>query len=157
LRAKGTAELLVDLGVAASYSRPRVSNDNLYSEAQFKTLQHRPEFPERFEGDAHARVFLRAFLGWYIDEHRHPGIGFMTPVAMHFGTAPSIRQRRAAGLESAYAAHPARFKRRVPLPPSLPEVVGINRPRNPTPQTPDALSPTPEMLTKFQPKVSHSH
>jgi len=157
MRAKGTAELLVDLGVAASYSRPRVSNDNPYSEAQFKTLKYRPEFPERFEGELHARTFLRTFFGWYNDEHRHSGIGFMTPAAVHFGTAPSIWQRRAAVLQSAYATHPARFKGRMPLPPRLPELVGINLPPNPIPEAPNALNSTPEMFTKFQHEVSHSH
>jgi putative transposase len=82
MRAKTTAELLVDLGVAASYSRPRVSNDNPLSEAQFKTLKYRPEFPERFESIEHARVYLRKFFRWYNDEHRHSGIGFMRPAAV---------------------------------------------------------------------------
>jgi len=92
------------------------------------------------------------FFGWYNDKHRHSGIGFKTPVAMHFGPAPLIWQRRAIVLESAYPAHPARFKRRVPLPPSLPGVVGINLPRNPTPESPDALSPTPECPLHSNPR-----
>ncbi len=83
MRAKTTTELLVDLGVAASFSRPRVSNDNPFSEAQFKTLKYRPEFPARFESLEHARAHLRTFFAWYNDEHRHSGIRFMTPAAIH--------------------------------------------------------------------------
>jgi putative transposase len=157
MRAKGTAELLVDLGVAASFSRPRVSNDNPYSEAQFKTLKYRPEFPGRFESLEHARAFLRTFFTWYNDEHRHSGIGFMTPAAVHLGRASLLQQQRARVLEAAYAAHPARFKGRVPTPPELPEIVGINLPKNLTTETPHDLTATPGMLTKFQPEVSHSH
>lgn len=157
MRAKTTAELLVDLGVAASFSRPRISNDNPFSEAQFKTLKYRPEFPGRFESSEHARAFLRTFFAWYNDEHRHSGIGFMTPAAVHFGTAPVLWQRRAAVLQTAYRAHPARFKGRVPLPPELPEIVGINLPKTASMETRHDLTATPEMLTKFQPEVSHSH
>jgi putative transposase len=128
MRAKSTAELLVDLGVAASFSRPRVSNDNPFSEAQFKTLKYRPEFPMRFDSIEHARVHLRAFFPWYNEEHRHSGIGFMTPAAVHFGRAQALHQQRAAVLQAAYAAHPQRFKGRLPTPPALPQIVGINLP-----------------------------
>jgi putative transposase len=128
MRAKTTAELLVDLGVAASYSRPRVSNDNPFSEAQFKTLKYRPDFPLRFDGIDQARVHLRSFFTWYNDEHRHSDIGFMTPAAVHFGHAADIEIRRRVTLQAAFAAHPARFKQRLPMPPTLPEVVGINLP-----------------------------
>jgi putative transposase len=129
MRAKTTAELLVDLGVAASYSRPRVCNDNPFSESQFKTLKYRPEFPERFDGIEHARTHLRRFFGWYNDEHRHSGIGFMTPAAVHFGHATAMQQQRAAVLAAAYRAHPERFKGKHPTPPVLPEIVGINLPQ----------------------------
>ena len=108
MRAKTTAELFVDLGVAASFSRPRVSNDNPFSEAQFKTLKYRPEFPERFDGIEHARAHLRRFFAWYNDEHRHSGIGFMTPAAVHFGHAAAMRRaassRPAGGLRCASRA-----------------------------------------------------
>ena len=157
MRAKTTAELLVDLGVAASFSRPRVSNDNPFSEAHFKTLKYRPEFPACFEGLAHGRTFLRELFGWYNDEHCHSGIGFMTPAAVHFGTAPALWQRRATVLQAAYRTHPARFKGRVPLPPELPEIVGINLPKTLTTETHHDLIETPAMFTKFQPEVSHSH
>jgi putative transposase len=135
MRAKSTAELLVDLGVAASFSRPRVSNDNAFSEAQFKTLKYRPAFPERFESIEHARAHLRAFFPWYNEQHRHSGIGFMSPAAVHFGHAQALQQQRAAVLQSAYAAHPQRFKGRLPTPPVLPQMVGINCP--PTPRQGD--------------------
>ncbi len=128
MRAKGTAELLVDLGVAASFSRPRVSNDNPFSEAQFKTLKYRPDFPERFEGLEHARAHLRAFFAWYNDEHRHSGIGFMTPAMVHLGRSSLIAEQRARVLQAAYATHPARFKGRLPIPPVPPAIVGINLP-----------------------------
>ena len=148
MRAKSTAELLVDLGVAASFSRPRVSNDNPFSEAQFKTLKYRPEFPERFDGIEHARAYLREFFAWYNEEHRHSGIGFMTPAAVHFGRAAALHTQRAV-LQAAYAAHPERFKGRIPTPPALPEIVGINLPTTPTMETVNDLTATPALLTNF--------
>jgi putative transposase len=159
MRAKSTAELLVDLGVAASFSRPRVSNDNPFSEAQFKTLKYRPDFPERFEGVEHARAHLRPFFAWYNEEHRHSGIGFMTPAAVHFGQGASIHAQRAQVLKAAYAANPARFKHRVPTPPELPTVVGINLPKPITQlkETAHALTTTPTLLTNFLTEVSQSH
>jgi len=157
MRAKTTAELFVDLGVAASFSRPRVSNDNPYSEAQFKTLKYRPAFPERFAGIAHARAHLREFFAWYNDAHRHSGIGFMTPASVHFGRAAAIDARRRRVLEAAYAAHPGRFKRRIPTPPMLPEFVGINLP-NPVPvETANDLTATRALLTNSDNQVSQSH
>jgi putative transposase len=161
MRAKTTAELLVDLGVAASYSRPRVSNDNPFSESQFKTLKYRPEFPPCFEGLDHARTHLRAFFGWYNDEHRHSGIGFMTPAMVHFGQAPAIDRQRHRVLHAAYAAHPERFKGRLPTPPAVPTLVGINLPPpQPHPQpteTRNDVTTTPALLTNFHNEVSQSH
>ena len=157
MRAKTTAELLVDLGVAASFSRPRVSNDNPFSEAQFKTLKYRPEFPARFESLDHARAHLRTFFAWYNEEHRHSGIGFMTPAAVHFGTAPALWQLRAKVLQAAYAAHPERFKGKIPTPPELPTIVGINLPKTPSQETANDLITTPALLTNLQTQVSHSH
>jgi putative transposase len=157
MRAKTTAELLVDLGVAASFSRPRVSNDNPFSEAHFKTLKYRPQFPACFEGVDHARAHSREFFPWYNNEHLHSGIGFMTPAAVHFGTAPALWQQRAAVLQAAYLAHPERFKGKHPTPPELPTVVGINLPK-PQPQEPSHdLIQTPALLTNLQTQVSHSH
>ena len=157
MRAKTTAELLVDLGVAASFSRPRVSNDNPFSEAQFKTLKYRPDFPERFDGIEHARTHLRCFFAWYNDEHCHSGIGFMTPAAVHFGQAAAMQQQRAAVLAAAYRAHPERFKGKHPTPPALPEIVGINLPQ-PKPKEPiHDLTTTPPLHTNFSTEVSQSH
>ena len=157
MRAKTTAELLVDLGVAASFSRPRVSNDNPFSEAQFKTFKYRPQFPACFEGLEHARAHSREFFPWYNNEHRHSGIGFMTPAAVHFGTAPALWQQRAAVLQAAYRAHPERFKGKHPTPPKLPTIVGINLPENLVPETANALIQTPALLTNLHTQVSHSH
>lgn len=157
MRAKTTAELLVDLGVAASFSRPRVSNDNPFSEAQFKTLKYRPEFPERFDGIEHARTHLRGFFTWYNDEHRHSGIGFMTPAAVHFGRSRAIDEQRHRVLQAAYAAHPERFKGRLPMPPALPTVVGINLPQPQSTETTHDLTTTPALLTNFHNEVSQSH
>ena len=157
MRAKTTAELLVDLGVAASFSRPRVSNDNPFSEAQFKTLKYRPDFPDHFDSLEHARAHLRAFFGWYNDEHRHSGIGFMTPAMVHFGHSPVITEQRRRVLQVAYAAHPERFKGRPPTPPMLPDVVGINLPQPKPTKTTHDLNTTPALLTNFHNKVSQSH
>ena len=157
MRAKTTAELLVDLGVAASFSRPRVSNDNPFSEAHFKTLKYRPQFPACFDGLDHARAHAREFFPWYNHEHRHSGIGFMTPAAMHFGTAPALWQQRAAVLQAAYLAHPERFKGKLPVPPKLPTVVGINMPKPQPLEPPNDLILTTELLTNLQTQVSQSH
>ena len=157
MRAKTTAELLVDLGVAASFSRPRISNDNPFSEAQFKTLKYRPEFPERFAGIEQARTHLRTFFAWYNDEHRHSGIGFMTPAAVHFGRARAIDDQRRRVLQAAYAEHPERFKGRLPMPPAVPTVVGINLPQPQPTETTHDLITTPALHTNLHNQVSQSH
>ena len=157
MRAKTTAELLVDLGVAASFSRPRVSNDNPFSEAQFKTLKYRPDFPERFASIDHARAHARAFFAWYNDEHRHSGIGFMTPAMVHFGRSRAIDEQRRRVLHAAFAAHPERFKGRRPIPPALPEVVGINLPQPQPTETTHDLTTTPTLLTNFHNEVTQNH
>ncbi len=156
MRAKTTAELFVELGLAASFSRPRVSNDNPFSEAQFKTLKYRPEFPGRFESIEHAREHMRRFFTWYNEEHRHSGIGFMTPEAVHFNRAGAIDAKRRDILHAAYEAHPVRFKGRHPTPPKLPTAVGINMPAS-TLESPRDLTAKPEKLTNYQEPVSQSH
>ena len=158
MRAKTTAELMVDLGVAASFSRPRVSNDNPFSEAQFKTLKYRPDFPKAFNGIVHARSHLRPFFDWYNNEHRHSGIGFMTPAAMHFGKASALQAQRKQVLEGAYHAHPERFKGKIPIPPELPTMVGINLPKpvNQPQETSNDMTAT-TLLTNFSIEVSQSH
>ncbi|MBE1603172.1 IS3 family transposase [Actinopolymorpha pittospori] len=124
---KPVSELLVDLGVLRSHSRPRTSNDNPYSEAQFKTMKYVPDFPQRFGSLQDARNFCDRFFAAYNHEHRHSGIGMHTPASVHFGTADQIRIQRQHTLNQAYAAHPQRFTRR-PRPPHLPEVAWINQP-----------------------------
>jgi len=128
MTSKPVAQLLVDLGVARSHSRPHVSNDNPYSEANFKTLKYCPAFPGRFGSIEDARSFCVEFFEHYNHEHRHAGIGLHTPASVHFGTATEIRAQRAVTLDAAYAANPARFRHRRPEPPKLPTVAWINEP-----------------------------
>ena len=128
MRSKPVAALLIDLEVAKTHNRPHVSDDNPYSESQFKTLKYRPDFPERFGSIEDARVHCQQFFHWYNHEHRHGGIGLMAPVAVHDGTAAALTAQRALTLDAAYAAHPMRFKGRAPKPPSLPSAAWINPP-----------------------------
>ena len=122
------ALLLATLGVVSSHSRPHVSNDNPFSEAQFKTLKYRPDFPDRFGSYEDAEAFGQRFFPWYNVEHRHGALGLMTPHDMHYGLAAAKWQERAAILRTAYTAHPERFPRGVPLPPPLPTAAWINKP-----------------------------
>ncbi len=129
MTAKPVAFLLAELGVTRSHSRPHCSNDNPYSESQFRTMKYRPEFPERFGSYQDAHAFCGRFFGWYNDEHRHSGIGFHTPADVHHGRAELVRARRADVLSAAYAAHPERFVRKPPEPPALPTAVWVNEPK----------------------------
>lgn len=128
MASKTVALLLADLGVTKSHSRPHCSNDNPYSEAQFKTLKYRPEFPDCFGSIEDGRTFCRRFFSWYNDDHRHSGIGFHTPAAVHYGHAEGLQLERARVLQTAYTAHPERFVRHPPVPPQLPGVAWINKP-----------------------------
>ena len=128
MRSKPVATLLCDLGIAKSHSRPYVSDDNPYSEAQFKTLKYQPGFPARFGSLADARAHCATFFTWYNQQHRHSGIGMMTPESVHTGRAAEIRQLRQATLESAYERTPGRFKHRVPRQAKLPTAAWINPP-----------------------------
>jgi putative transposase len=123
------ALLLSDLGVTKTHSRPHVSNDNPYSEAHFKTLKYRPEFPRRFGCIEDARSHCVDFFRWYNTEHRHTGLGLLTPADVHHGLAEEKITRRAMVLAGAYAKHPERFTRGVPKPPVLPKEVWINKPQ----------------------------
>jgi putative transposase len=105
-----------------------VSNDNPFSEAQFKTLKYRPEFPDRFGGIEDARAFCQRFFPWYNAEHHHTGLALLTPAVVHHGDAGSVRAERQAVLSAAYAAHPERFVSKPPTPPALPAAVWINAP-----------------------------
>jgi len=126
---KALALLLADLGVTKSHSRPHVCDDNPYSEAQFKTLKYRPEFPPRFGTLQEARIFCREFFNWYNLEHRHSGIGLHTPEDVHYGTATATRRDRAQALEAAHLRFPERFPNGKPVPPKLPKAVWINPPK----------------------------
>ncbi len=128
MTSKGVAELLSDLGVGRTHSRPHVSNDNPYSEAVNKTLKYCPAFPARFGSIEDARAFCKVFFDYYNHEHRHSGIGLHTPASVHYGTATAIREQRAEVLDAAYAANPDRFRRKHPSPPKLPTVAWINDP-----------------------------
>ena len=132
MTSKPVAMLLADLGVTRSHSRPHVSDDNPYSESQFKTLKHHPTFPDRCGCLQDARGFCQRFFGWYNLEHRHSGIALLTPADVHHGRADQVSTARAAVLEGAYAAHPERFVRKPPTPPRLPQAVWINKPVDPT-------------------------
>ena len=128
MASKPVAFLLADLGVTKSHSRPHCSNDNPYSEAQFKTLKYRPDFPATFGSIEDARAFCATFYRWYNQEHRHSGIGMHTPFDVHHGHAEAVRDARATVLTAAYDQHPERFVRKRPEPPQLPAVAWINRP-----------------------------
>ncbi len=131
MTSKPVALLLADLGVAKTHARPHVSNDNPFSEAQFKTLKYRPAFPDRFGALEDARAFCQTFFGWYNRAHHHSGLGLLTPHDVHYGLAEVRRAGRAAVLAAAHAAHPERFPRGVPQPAPLPIEVWINRPTTP--------------------------
>jgi putative transposase len=124
----GVAQLLASLGVTKSHSRPQVSNDNPFSESQFKTMKYWPEFPDRFDGFEHAHGFCGQFFSWYNDEHYHSGIGLLTPAMLHYGAAERVRDERQRALSAAYAAHPERFVQGLPAPPALPTAAWINPP-----------------------------
>ena len=128
MRSRPVAFLLADLGVTKTHSRPHTSDDNPYSEAQFKTLKYRPGFPARFDSLEHARSFCRGFFRWYNHDHRHSGIGLMAPATVHHGRAEEAHAARRAVLSAAYAAKPERFVRGAPAPPRLPTAAWINKP-----------------------------
>jgi len=130
MRSKPVAFLLADLGVLKSHNRPYTSTDNPYSEAQFKTLKYRPGFPTRFDSIEHARAFCRQFFPWYNRDHRHSGIGLMTPETVHHDRAEQAHAQRAGVLEAAYARNPERFVHQCPTPPPIPAAAWINKPDN---------------------------
>ncbi len=128
MKSHGVAQLLAALGITKSHSRPHVSNDNPFSESQFKTLKYRPDFPNRFGSHEHAHGFCQEFFTWYNDEHYHSGIGLLTPSSVHYGDADEIVAKRQAVLEAAYARSPERFVNKSPSPPAGPTAVWINPP-----------------------------
>jgi putative transposase len=143
MRAKTVAQLLADLGVTKTHARPYTPNDNPYSEAQFKTMKYRPDYPDRFDSLDHAHNWARAFFTWYNHEHHHTGLGLMTPAVVHYGQVDEVRVQRQHVLDKAYAAHPERFVKGRPIAPKAPEQVWINPPQ---PATVSATSPTEAQL-----------
>jgi putative transposase len=143
MTSKTVALFLADLGVTRTHSRPHVSNDNPFSEAQFKTLKSRPEFPERFGSLQDARAFCHPFFTWYNTEHRHGGIGWLTPAMMHYGQVDSVGAARRQVLAAAYATHPERFVRRPPVPPAVPTAAWINPPPAAGPEPTPGSADTP--------------
>lgn len=128
MRSKRVALLFSDLGINASHSRPRVSNDKPFSEAQFRTLKYRPAFPDRFGSLPHARAVSRDLFAWYNDAHHHSGLTYLTPAAVHYGRAATVLATRHRTRLAAYAAHPERFVQGPPRPATLPTAAWINRP-----------------------------
>jgi putative transposase len=131
MTSRTVALLLSDLGITRSHSRPHVSNDNPFSEAQFKTLKYFPTFPERFVNLEHAQQFTDGFFAYYNHEHRHTGLGLMTPADVHHGHAGTVITARQHVLDDFHRRHPERF-RTPPQAPRLPETVWINKPQEPT-------------------------
>ena len=131
MTSKTVTQLLADLGILQSHSRPQVSNDNPYSESQFKTLKQSPRFPKRFAHIAHARAFVDDFMAHYNHHHRHSGIGYHTPADVHTGQAVHVQTRRQATLDQAYTRHPDRFNQ-PPQAPKIPTITWINQPEEAT-------------------------
>jgi putative transposase len=145
MRSKVVAELFADLGIAASHSRPRVSNDNPFSEAQFRTLKYRPKFPDRFGSIQDARAICHDLFGWYNDAHHHSGLRYVTPAAVHYGRAAVTLEVRHRTRLAAYAGHPERFVQGPPQLETLPDAVWINAPTKTARQdAPGAAIVTPD-------------
>jgi putative transposase len=135
MTSKPVAFLLADLGVTKTHSRPHVSNDNPFSEAGFKTLKYRPDFPERFGSIEDGRAFCGDFFDWYNNEHHHAGLELLTPADVHFGRAEQRLAARGLVLDAAFLKHPERFPRGRPKAGEMPNAVWINKPATtPTPQ-----------------------
>lgn len=129
MKSKPVAFLMADLGITKTHSRPHTSDDNPFSEAQFKTLKYRPDFPDRFGCIEDARQFCRAFFPWYNNEHKHTGINLLSPTDVHHGEAESIIASRQIVLNTAYALHPERFVRKMPEHKPMQQAVWINPPK----------------------------
>ena len=127
MTSKALASMLVDMDITRSHSRPRTSNDNPFSEAQFKTMKYTSDYPDRFASVNEARTWREGFTAYYNHEHRHSGIGYHTPASVHYGTAEAVRDQRQITLDRAYRTHPERFARR-PAAPPLPLTAAINDP-----------------------------
>ena len=122
------AQLLDHLGITKTHNRPYVSDDNPFSESQFKTLKYCPEFPGKFEGLKAGEIFSRKFFNWYNKEHYHSGIAWLTPESVHYGYAEQILDKRYYALMQAYLKNPIRFNNKPPKKKELPKAVYINPP-----------------------------
>ena len=131
MTAKSFAQLLSDLGIDESHSRPYTPDDNPFSEAQFKTMKYRPDFPQRFDSQDVAYTWAKSFFPWYNNEHHHLALGLLTPAMVHWGQSASVLAQRQNTLSAAYALHPERFVQGPPVPPALPTEVWINPPTPP--------------------------
>ncbi len=129
MKSKEVTQLLVDLGILKSHSRPHVSDDNPYSESHFKTLKYRPNYPDRFADLAHAQQWARTIFTWYNHQFYHSSLGLLTPVSVHYGQAEVILTQRQQVLQNAYQVHPERFVKGSPVIPALPQEVWINKPK----------------------------
>lgn len=154
MTSKCVAHLLADLGVTKTHSRPQVSNDNPFSEAQFKTVKYHPSTPARFGSVEDARAWARTLFAWYNQEHHHTGIGLLTPATVHHGHAPEVQAARQAVLTAAYRAHPERFVRGAPRPAALPTAVWINPPLVAGSPTPPLSVAAPEPTDQNEPPVA---
>ena len=141
--AKSLALLLADLGISQSHSRPHVSDDNPFSESQFKTLKYHPAFPDRFGSLQDTRSFLLDFFVWYNTMHHHSALGWLTPYDVHYNLAATRRAEREVTLRKAFATTPERFVRGMPVPPALPQAVWINKPRALAESDPMAIAEEP--------------
>ena len=129
MTSKPVAFLLADLGVTKTHSRPHTSNDNPFSEAQFKTLKYRPDYPQRFGCQQDARRWAKDFFDWYNYEHHHTALGLLTPADVHYGRAQAVIQQRQQVLQAAYQKYPERFVQGLSKPQPLPDAVWINPPK----------------------------
>lgn len=145
MRGQPLADLLETLGIERSHSRPRTSNDNAFSESQFKTMKYRPAYPKRFESEAGARAWCREFFRWYNHEHRHGSLALLTPSDVHTGRAGEKLEARAQALGAAYEMNPQRFVRGRPAPKAPPTTVAINPPKPHRPQAPSGATQLPEV------------
>jgi len=129
MKGKPLSQLLVDLGITKSHSRPHTSDDNPFSEAQFKTMKYRPDYPDRFSSIEESRQWARRFFGWYNNDHYHSGLNLMTPVSVHYGAARAIQAQRQSVMLTAFQARPERFRGGLPMVKGAPAAVYINPPR----------------------------
>jgi putative transposase len=145
------AQLLASLGASRSFSRPHVSDDNAFSEAQFKTMKYQPDYPGRFDGELHGRGWLQGFFGWHNNDHHHSALALFTPADVFHGRVEVVAAARQSALDAAYAAHPERFPRGAPRVPRPPAAVHIN------PLVVEAITiPPPSSSTNFRSDLAPS-